>query len=307
MCSVSIIYVNYKTSSLILDSIQTVKEKTKNVDYEVIVVDNNSGDQSKSKIQGVYPEVIWVQSDDNIGFGCANNLGLQVAKGKCVLFLNPDTLLVNDAISLLYHFLMSSSGIGACGGNLFDEEGYPTNSFSRMYPSFLWEFLSIFYLSPVVFPHVRSYNFNFTKKPIKVASVVGADLMVKRTVLDLVDGFDPRFFMNYEETELCRRIRKKGFDIFSMPDAQIIHLEGKASYIKQSRLSYLYEGQYIYFYKVYGYGGCLLIYLITQLKSYIRIIQFVLLANRKRLDYWKMKLKTNRSIWNSIKRRGFKR
>ena len=178
MCNVSIIYVNYKTSSLILDSIQTVKEKTKKVDYEIIVVDNNSGDQSRSKIQEAYPEVIWVQSDDNVGFGRANNLGLQVAKGKCVLFLNPDTLLINDAISLLYHFIMSSSKIGVCGGNLFDEEGHPTNSFSRMYPSFLWEFLSIFYLSPVVFPHVRSYNFNFTKKPMKVASVVGADLMV---------------------------------------------------------------------------------------------------------------------------------
>ena len=85
MCNVSIIYVNYKTSSLILDSIQTVKEKTKKVDYEIIVVDNNSGDQSRSKIQEAYPEVIWVQSDDNVGFGRANNLGLQVAKGMCAL------------------------------------------------------------------------------------------------------------------------------------------------------------------------------------------------------------------------------
>lgn len=307
MCDVSIIYVNYKTSSLIIDSILTVKQKTKEVDYEIIVVDNNSGDQSQSQIQRAYPEVIWIQSSDNIGFGRANNLGLEVAKGQCVLFLNPDTLLMNDAISILYHFIMSSSDIGACGGNLFDETGCPTNSFSRIYPSFLWEFLSIFYLSPKVFPYVRSHNFNFAKKPIKVASIVGADLMVKRTVLDLVDGFDPRFFMNYEETELCRRIRKNGFDIFSIPDAQIIHLEGKASYIKQSRLSYLYEGQYIYFYKVYGYVGCLTIYLITQLKSYIRIIQFVLLTNRKRLDYWRMKLKTNRNIWDSIKRKGFRR
>jgi len=107
--------------------------------------------------------------------------------------------------------------------------------------------------------------------------------------------------MNYEETELCLRIHRSGWDIYSVPSAQITHLEGRASYIKQSRLYFLYEGQYIYFRKVYGIFGCRLIFAITQLKSYIRIFQFLLLGNRKRRAYWKMKLETNMEVWNSEK------
>ena len=123
-----------------------------------------------------------------------------------------------------------------------------------------------------------------------MASVTGADLMVRRSVLSSIGGFDADFFMNYEETELCLRIHRSGWDIYSVPSAQITHLEGRASYIKQSRLYFLYEGQYIYFRKVYGIFGCRLIFAITQLKSYIRIFQFLLLGNRKRRAYWKMKL-----------------
>lgn len=107
-------------------------------------------------------------------------------------------------------------------------------------------------------------------------------------------------FRNYiVSTELCLRIHRSGWDIYSVPSAQITHLEGRASYIKQSRLYFLYEGQYIYFRKVYGKFGCRLIFAITQLKSYVRIFQFLLLGNRKRGAYWKMKLETNREVWNS--------
>ncbi|KDS39809.1 glycosyltransferase family 2 protein [Parabacteroides distasonis] len=125
--------------------------------------------------------------------------------------------------------------------------------------------------------------------------------MVRKSVLLEVGGFSPEFFMNYEETELCHRINRAGFSIYSVPSAQITHLEGRASYIKQSRLYFLYEGQYIYFRKVYGIFGCQLIFAITQLKSYIRILQFLLLGNQERRSYWKMKLETNRKVWNSEK------
>lgn len=110
-----------------------------------------------------------------------------------------------------------------------------------------------------MFSSRRSLFFNHEGKPIKVASVTGADLMVRRSVLSSIGRFDADFFMNYEETELCLRIHRSGWDIYSVPSAQITHLEGRASYIKQSRLYFLYEGQYIYFRKVYGIFGCRLI------------------------------------------------
>ncbi|MDU6511607.1 MAG: galactosyltransferase-related protein, partial [Parabacteroides sp.] len=147
--------------------------------------------------------------------------------------------------------------------------------------------------------------FNKEGKPIPVASIIGADLMVRKSVLLKVGGFSPEFFMNYEETELCNRITRAGFSIYSVPSAQITHLEGRASYIKQSRLYFLYEGQYIYFRKVYGIFGCRLIFAITQLKSYIRLFQFLLLSNKERRSYWRMKLETNREVWHSTKIKHF--
>lgn len=245
--------------------------------------------------------MITIQSEKNVGFGRANNLGLKKADGKYIFFLNPDTLLRNNAIGELFRFLELNVNVGACGGNLYDEEGNATTSFSRKYPSFLWELLGILYIPSLCFSSRRSLFFNHEGKPIKVASVTGADLMVRRSVLSSIGGFDADFFMNYEETELCLRIHRSGWDIYSVPSAQITHLEGRASYIKQSRLYFLYEGQYIYFRKVYGIFGCRLIFAITQLKSYIRIFQFLLLGNRKRWAYWKMKLETNMEVWNSEK------
>ena len=102
---VSVIYVNYKTISLILDSIQSIKEKVQNVSYEIIVVDNSSGDNAEEILSSNYPEVRFIQAGQNLGFGRANNLGVDIAKGEVVLFLNPDTLLENDAISEMYFFL----------------------------------------------------------------------------------------------------------------------------------------------------------------------------------------------------------
>jgi GT2 family glycosyltransferase len=290
---VSIIYVNYKTHELILNSIQTVKRQTKDIDYEIIVVDNHSEDDSLPIIKNSYPDVICVQSADNIGFGRANNLGLEVAQGECILFLNPDTLLLNNAIEILCRHLQSSEQIGACGGNLYDENKNPANSFSRKFPSYAQELLSILYLQPFCLKANKSYCFNYTNQALEVALVIGADLMVKKTVLEEAGAFDPDFFLNFEEIELCYRIRKVGYKIVSFPDAMIMHLEGRSSYISQSRLFFLYQGEFIYFNKIFGKNGAKIIYCLTQLKNNIRIFQFSLLRNKEKMDYWRMKKKTN--------------
>ncbi|MDD4515369.1 glycosyltransferase family 2 protein [Massilibacteroides sp.] len=300
---VSIIYVNYKTAQLILDSIQSVKEKTDGITYEIIVVDNNSGDESLAKITAVYPEVIPVQSEENVGFGRANNLGIQIAKGHCFFFLNPDTLLINNAIKILYDFLNGSEHVGACGGNLYSIDNKPAISFSALFPSFLQEVLSIFYLPVTFFSKSKSEQFNYTGSPLDVASISGADLLLKREVLEKTGGFDPAFFMNYEETELCYRIKKQGYRIVSVPDAQIIHLEGKSDYASISRLTFYYQGQYIYFNKLYGKSGSNLIYAITQLKNRLRVLQFSILGDAKRKTYWQTKKETNSEVFRSFRKR----
>lgn len=290
---VSIIYVNYKTSQLIIDSISSVVEKTHGISYEIIVVDNNSGDNSFDDIKKAYPEVIYIQSGENLGFGRANNLGINIASGECLFFLNPDTLLMNNAIYILYKYLIDNSNAGACGGNLYNIDNTPTLSFSPVFPCFIQEFLSIFYLPVTLFSKSKSDCFNYTNLPLNVASITGADLMVKKNIINIVGAFDPVFFLNYEETDLCFRIKKAGYKVMSIPNAKIMHFEGKSDYISETRLFFLYQGQYIYYKKWYGNVGTKAIYIITYLKNLIRLIQFVLLNNEKKKKYWRFKKETN--------------
>ncbi|MDH6358706.1 glycosyltransferase family 2 protein [Parabacteroides sp. PF5-9] len=283
---VSIIYVNYKTSRLIIDSIESVKKHTDGITYEIIVVDNHSQDDSFVEISQSHPDVIYISSPENLGFGRANNLGIERAQGECLFFLNPDTLLQNNAIHLLYDFITSNEKVGACGGNLVDTEMQPTSSFGRLFPSLFQEFISIFNLRPVFLKHTKSTYYNFTGKKLSVASIVGADLMVRKEVLAVTGGFDPDFFMNFEETELCYRIKKAGYDIVSVPNAQIIHFEGKSSYVSSSRKQLFYNGKYIYFKKVYGSGSLFWLYFFELLKCYSRKILFSLFMNKEKRAYW---------------------
>lgn len=294
---VSIIYVNYKTAPLVLDSIRTVKEKTEGVTYEIIVVDNCSADGSVEKIRNAYPDVRLIEAGGNVGFGRANNLGIQVAQGSAVFFLNPDTLLVNNAAGILFRYLMSEKKTGACGGNLTDAAGKPVNSFGRFFPSLYEEFLSAFYLERRPWRSRRSVHYNYTARPLPVASVVGAGLMVKRSVLDETGPFSPDFFMNFEETELCFRIVRAGYTVASVPQARIIHLEGQSDYADASRVQRYLEGQYVFFGKRYGKKGAERLYRLLAFKCGLRACLARLLGNTRKKACWEMKRETNKQVF----------
>ena len=140
---VSIIYVNYKTSDLILQSIKSVVEKVTDISYEFIVVDNNTENNLEKKLSEVIPSFINLKClylPENIGFGAANNEGMKHAKGKTIFLLNPDTVLINNAIKILFDFLQKNPDAGACGGNLYNIQNQPSYSFSKIMPGINWEF-----------------------------------------------------------------------------------------------------------------------------------------------------------------------
>lgn len=225
---VSIIIVNYKTVPLILNCIESVYARTEGICYEIIVVDNNSQDGFAEKIQSRFPKVICLPLSENIGFGRANNEGIKIAKGRNIFFLNPDTLLLNNAIKILSDYLDTHPKTGACGGNLYDEDIKPTHSYCMMLPGIRWELNGLFHGLIDKVQYGKNAQFNHTGKPRKVGYITGADLMIPRCVLEKVGVFSPEFFMYYEETELSFRIRQKGYGILSIPGAEIQHLEGKS-------------------------------------------------------------------------------
>lgn len=231
---VSIIIVNYKTSDLIINCIKSLYEKTNDINYEIILVDNNSEPNFQKTIsEGLskvnIPNIYFINLKENVGFGRANNKGLNIAKGRNIFFLNPDTLLINNAIKILSDFLDTHQQVGACGGNLVDGDHQPTHSYKRILPGLLWDINELFNnkLLELIFGKKNLY-YNNKRRPLKVSYITGADLMVKREVLKQVGSFCPEFFMYYEETDLCARIKKGGWDIYNIPSARIIHLESKS-------------------------------------------------------------------------------
>lgn len=226
---VSVIIVNYKTSQLLVPAIDSILDKTEDIVYEIIVVDNHSQDDSERVVHEHYGNrVTYLPLAENVGFGRANNEGLRIARGRNILFLNPDTILVNNAVRILSDYLDSHPDTGAVGGNLYTADMQPNVSFNRVRPSIFDETDQATHrlLSRLRFG--RNGLFNHTGHTIEVGFIAGADLMIPRQVLDSVGPFDPDFFMYYEETELCRRIAKATYRIVSVPEAKIIHLEGKS-------------------------------------------------------------------------------
>lgn len=250
MKNVSLIIVSYNTKELILDCLKSVYLKTEGIDFEIIVVDNDSKDGSVEAIEEKFPEVIVIKNGENLGFGKANNVGIEHSRAEYVFLLNPDTVLRNNAVKILYDYMNNNPDAGACGGMLYDAEGKRTFSFGRL-PS-LKEKVQL-----VMFPHIflskevrGKINYDDVNNACEAGYISGADLMIRRDVLDKTGYFDKDFFMYYEETELQFRIKKAGYKICVVPDAQIVHLEGKSSN-KSLRREASYKSEYLYFKKCY--------------------------------------------------------
>ena len=226
---VSIVIVNYNTYQLLESCVRSVIDYSKDIDYEIIVVDNGSDPELSSKLDSVFPnQVRTVLLTENVGFGRANNAGIDVACGRYVFFLNPDTVLLNNAIKILCDYMDSHPTVGVCGGNLYDADMKPTHSFRMLLPSIWWE---IDYHLGYFFGKLlwgKNLEFNYTETPRPVGYITGADMMVRKDILDNVGRFSKHFFMYYEECELTYRVRKSGYKVFSVPTARIQHLEGKS-------------------------------------------------------------------------------
>ena len=275
---VSIIIVNYNTAVLLEDCIHSIKEQSVEISYEIIVVDNASADDSVSMLETTFPEVILIKSPENIGFGKANNLGVKQAEGNYVLLLNTDILLINNAVKILFDYMESPAAkdTGACGGNLYHQNLQPNFSYSTHFPS-LWNIF--LYRSQLLSFLKTADSFNTSGKVKEVAIIIGADLMMHRSFYEQLGGFDPDYFMYIEDGDLAYRIKKNHKKSVSVPEARIIHLQGKSSTSAQKLIMEL-KGYILYFNKHYG-SFVVNIYLIEELFfAMVKFIIFVLLGKK---------------------------
>jgi GT2 family glycosyltransferase len=289
---VSVIIINYNTVRYLVNAIDSIFEKTKDIEFEIIVADNNSSDNSKYILQEKYGNaVIYLALSENVGFGRANNAVAEIAKGRNLFLLNPDTILINNAIKILSNYLDDHEQVAVCGGNLYNEEYKPIHSFRRTLSPIFDELNRLFLGFPEKVVYGKNSMFNYTKEPIEVGYITGADMMIRKKIFDNLKGFDKDFFMYYEESELSCRLHKLNYKIVCIPDAHIIHLEGKSFSSNLERVKRILTARRLFLSKTKNNTVGMIADSILFINACLRFITFRALGSTEKAALWLLVLR----------------
>ena len=308
---VSIIMVNYNTKELTKKAIQAVFDKTEGVEYEIIVVDNDSKDGSVEELKKTFQDKITIiESNENLGFGRANNLGIKQANGKYIFLLNSDTELINNAIKIFYDYMEQNEQVGVCGGNLYNVNCVPEDSYimhrDTISSFFYWRYLELFFNAISKFTKKSRYcRFNYSNKIKEVGLVVGADMFIRSSVLDESGLFDENIFMYAEDTDLNFRIRKIGYSIMSVPQAKIFHYSSQSSNNEIKKYSQSLTGTYYVYFKYFG-KRTWLVYLDIKLTMLRKILTSMLLQNKDKAKTYLDIIKINKEKYLEQKNKYYK-
>ncbi|TAE29025.1 MAG: glycosyltransferase family 2 protein [Cytophagales bacterium] len=266
MIDVSVVIVNYKTPGLICDCLRTLHEFTKGVTFEVLVIDNDSGDDSEAQILRAFPDVRWMQMGYNAGFSRASNRGIENARGRYVILLNSDTLLVSDVLTQLVGVMDARPEVAAVTPSQITREGKVHGS---IYTAFVHLRRHLF-----IFPHTpftlkimhRLLPEPVFQEPDQVEWMSGACLMTRPEVIAKVGALDESFFMYGEDQEWSYRLGKAG-RLLMLRDAFIVHLEyGSQADYQQPDLSHInrfrtqmHVSNLLWLRKQYGVGAYLVV------------------------------------------------
>jgi hypothetical protein len=228
----SIIIVNWNSTAYLLKCVESVYAQTHETAFEIIVVDNASPDADVGIVKQQYPDVVLMESGANLGFAGANNLGFRSSVGEYVVFLNPDTVLVNPAFDLMLRQVRALPSPGAAGCTLLNEDQSIQTSCIQMFPTILNQLLDLNLLQ-MRFPACPLWNiaplFAGGTEPSRVEVISGACVLFRREVFAQVGQFSEDYFMYAEDLDLCYKAARGGFTNYYIPQGRIIHYGGKSS------------------------------------------------------------------------------
>lgn len=288
----SIIIVNYNTYVLTKQTISSITEKSRTLDYEIILVDNASQDGSIDLLKDDFNDIIQskklkvIINETNLGFSKANNIGIKISKGEYVLLLNSDTYVVNNClekcIEYIEHFNKreNESKVGALGCKVELPSGTLDHACKRGFPTpkaSLYYFLKLDKKDPVKYGLYDALHLKEDEIG-EVDSLMGAFMLMPREVLGQVGLLDETFFMYGEDIDLCYRIKQAGYRIIYYPEAQIIHYKGGSSHRKRNKvITDFHQAMWIFYkkhyYKKYNKVTALLVYSGINIKYIIEIIK----------------------------------
>ena len=255
--NLSVIIVNYNVKHFLEQCLYSAEAAIKGMDAEIIVVDNNSTDNSIAYLGPRFPDVKFITNTENAGFGRACNQGLAVSKGRFILFLNPDTIVAEDCFSECIRFFETHTDAGAVGVKMIDGSGKFLKESKRAFPSPRTSLYKLFGLSKL-FPHSKTFSKYHLghldeNKNNEVDVLAGAFMMIRRDVIEKVGSFDEIFFMYGEDVDLSYRIQKAGYRNYYVADTRIIHFKGEST--RKGTMNYVrmfYNAMSIFVRKHYG-------------------------------------------------------
>lgn len=231
MKDLSIIIVNRDNQRLLEECLTSIEKNTRRISHELIVVDNASTDGSREMVLNKFPKVALIVNKENLGFSKANNLGLKICQARYALLLNNDTIVKDGALDKMVAFMDTRPEAGACGPRLLNVDGTPQRQ-GGLFGQKFW----------------------LAKEPVPVDCVIGAALLVRKEVIDRVGLLDENLFFYNDDLDWCRSIRKAGYKIYFIPDAEIIHYGGYSSKGKFNRRLFVegFKGGLYFCRKHYG-------------------------------------------------------
>lgn len=247
----SIIIVNYNVTQLLRNCLISIQKYSDGIDYEVIVIDNNSIDRSWDDLIPEFPRVHFIASEKNEGFAKANNKAIERATGEYLLILNPDTELEGFYLNEILDFANSKTNFGCLGVRMHDANGNFLPESKRSVPGMINSFEKLF--TNFKNKNSKSYYRNDVGENgiAEVEVITGAFLLVKKEVYEKVGGLDERYFMYGEDIDLCYTLLNNGYQNYYYGKASILHHKGESTVKNEIYLERFYGAMQIFIDKYY--------------------------------------------------------
>lgn len=268
----SIIIVNYNTYHLTKQTIESIINKPIPFTYEIILVDNASSDGSIQELKEDFKSrkdfIHIIENTANLGFGKANNIGMEQSSGAYILLLNSDTVVVEECLEKCMDYIERNQGVGALGCKIVLGDGSLDHACKRGFPTpkaSLYYFLKLDRKNPMKYGLYDALHLGEDEMG-EVDALMGAFMLMPRKVLDEVGLFDEDYFMYGEDIDLCYRIKEAGYKVVYYPEGHIIHYKGGSSKKRRTKVIYdFHHAMWIFYrkhyYKKYNFGITILVWL----------------------------------------------
>jgi GT2 family glycosyltransferase len=300
----SIIILCWNDLKVIVNCLESIYAGTHSTEFEVIVSDNGSSDESVEVIRKRFPQVHVIENRTNLRFAKANNVGIRASKGEYILILNPDTIIHDCTLDKLVLFADQHVGAGAFGCRVLNPDGTYQVS-GRPFASLRGEWLAALYLRPLGYFSRWFLSDSYTGWKGETQRMVdwlsGCFILTRGDLVKRLAGFDEQFFYYYEDMDLCRRVWGAGYSIIYTPEMAITHLGGQST--KRSPKAFQLDSQitrYRYYYKYFGKRGARGCRRVALVSLFLRRLGYGLLQLVSPSDAGKSRLETLRLTfeWN---------